>query len=424
MTGTWKQIASIPSLLGTLNLDPYKMIKGNLRDGTGIHFSLDWWISDDVLQRKFPLLFDLEKNKACFVSARLHSGQLIIGFNWGWHRAISAVNEQQQFAELLILLSGSAITAGADLWATQIGGSGFFSVGSVKKCIVEATCAVPEEVYDWCNWVPRKVSIVAWLAFLDRLPTVEALARRNIFVDTPFCRLCDNNVESVEHLFTGCPIAMEVWQAVFSWCQVPNVFIFHVWNLLRYHKIAKTSARAKKAFYAVVVTTFWSLWKARNDLIHNQTAVVVRNIFEEVIQSDLLSPDFHQSDIHQIFCINGESTDELIQRYVKLYWEMVRLKITKTNEEWVNKLANVLPGDSWRTFLSDLKKIYFNLNLSVFIEKIKERELELQKNSNAETDEAKCKSEEIVREVEEQVKEISAIKVETKAEAICNQGRR
>ena len=115
--------------------------------------------------------------------------------------------------------------------------------------------------------------------------------------------------------------------------------------------------------------------------------------------------------------IDGESIEELIKRYIELYWEMVRLKITKTNEEWVNKLENALPGDEWRTYLSDWKKRYLEVTLSMFIEKIKERELELQKNSNVEIDEAKFKSEENVREEEEQVKEISAIKVEKKAES-------
>ncbi|XP_022007527.1 receptor-like kinase TMK3 [Helianthus annuus] len=112
--------------------------------------------------------------------------------------------------------------------------------------------------------------------------------------------------------------------------------------------------------------------------------------------------------------IDGESIKELIERYVELYWIMVSLKITKTNEEWVNKLENALPGDEWRTFLKDLRKIYLEVSLSEFIEKIKERELEIQKIRN----EAKLKSEENVREVEEQVKEISAIKVEKKAEDV------
>ncbi|XP_035840169.1 zinc finger MYM-type protein 1-like [Helianthus annuus] len=140
-------------------------------------------------------------------------------------------------------------------------------------------------------------------------------------------------------------------------------------------------------------------------------------IVYRVIRSDLSSPDFHQSDIHQIFiCIDGESIEELIKRYIELYWEMVRLKIIKTNEELVNKLANALPDDRWSTYMLDLRKIYLDVNLSLFIEKIKEREREFQKIRNEATDEAKLKSEAIVQEVEEQVKEISAIKVEKKAE--------
>ncbi|KAJ0604903.1 hypothetical protein HanHA300_Chr02g0056961 [Helianthus annuus] len=57
--------------------------------------------------------------------------------------------------------------------------------------------------------------------------------------------------------------------------------------------------------------------------------------------------------------INGESIEELIKRYIELYWEMVRLKITKTNEEWVNKLANVLPGDMWKTYLLKNENLNF-----------------------------------------------------------------
>ncbi|XP_022003959.1 WEB family protein At5g16730, chloroplastic-like [Helianthus annuus] len=117
-------------------------------------------------------------------------------------------------------------------------------------------------------------------------------------------------------------------------------------------------------------------------------------------------------------CIDGESIEELIERYVELYWIMVSLKITKTKEEWVNKLENALPGDEWRMYLSDWKTRYLEVSLGEFIDKIKERELELQKIRSEATDEAKCKSDENVREVEEQVKEISAIKLEKKAEDV------
>ncbi|MFS7986278.1 hypothetical protein Hanom_Chr11g01008421 [Helianthus anomalus] len=129
--------------------------------------------------------------------------------------------------------------------------------------------------------------------------------------------------------------------------------------------------------------------------------------------------------------IKGESIEELIERYVNLYLEMRRLNINQMDETWVEKLANALPRDVWGTYLLAWKKSgeYYSFNLSSFVEKIQAQELEFQKISKLNsdsgekilevaTDEVKDKSEENVQEVEEQVKEISAIKIEKKAEAV------
>ncbi|XP_022003009.1 uncharacterized protein LOC110900426 [Helianthus annuus] len=237
----WKQIASVPSLLP---IGSDKAIKANLRNGSTIFFWYDWWLSDDVLHKKFPLLFALEKNKACLVSDRLPSSSQHSNFN--------------------------------------VGSSNEFSVKNVKKCVFEATNVIPASSFEWCNWVPKKVVVVAWRAFLDLLPTVDALSRRNIHVGPQLCSICETNMESVDHLFTGCPIFMEVWQLVFSWCQVPPFFVFHVRDLLCLHLTAKSGTRAKKAFYGVILTAFWSIWKARNDHIFNQKKVSVRRIMEEI----------------------------------------------------------------------------------------------------------------------------------------------
>ncbi|KAM0034541.1 hypothetical protein Hdeb2414_s0016g00499121 [Helianthus debilis subsp. tardiflorus] len=128
--------------------------------------------------------------------------------------------------------------------------------------------------------------------------------------------------------------------------------------------------------------------------------------------------------------IRGESTKELIERYCQLYVEMIRLSITKRDDEWVDKLANALPRDEWGTYLLVWKNSleYLGFNLGTFIQKIEAEEIELQKirklksdsgdkNHKAATTEEKVKSEENVHVVEKQVDEISAIKVEKKAEA-------
>ncbi|KAF5821543.1 hypothetical protein HanXRQr2_Chr01g0015241 [Helianthus annuus] len=79
--------------------------------------------------------------------------------------------------------------------------------------------------------------------------------------------------------------------------------------------------------------------------------------------------------------IKGETTKQLIERYCHLVVEMQTLEITKTNEEWVDKLADALPYDEWGTYLLVLKNNseYAGINLSSFIEKIEAHELELTK---------------------------------------------
>ncbi|XP_035834205.1 uncharacterized protein LOC118482698 [Helianthus annuus] len=48
--------------------------------------------------------------------------------------------------------------------------------------------------------------------------------------------------------------------------------------------------------------------------------------------------------------IKGESTKQLIERYCHLVVEMRRLKIEKTNEEWIDKLCDALPYEEWGTW--------------------------------------------------------------------------
>ncbi|XP_021985611.1 uncharacterized protein LOC110881756 [Helianthus annuus] len=79
--------------------------------------------------------------------------------------------------------------------------------------------------------------------------------------------------------------------------------------------------------------------------------------------------------------IKGETTKQLIERYCHILVEMKRLEITKTNEEWIDKMCDALPYDEWGTYLMMLKNNsdFVNLNLSSFIEKIEAHELELLK---------------------------------------------
>ncbi|KAJ0625067.1 putative reverse transcriptase zinc-binding domain-containing protein [Helianthus annuus] len=66
----------------------------------------------------------------------------------------------------------------------------------------------------WCRWIPKKCNIFAWRAELDRIPTVEALRKRNIDVVFEGCVFVDALTELQTIFFSGCLVSAVVWQWV------------------------------------------------------------------------------------------------------------------------------------------------------------------------------------------------------------------
>ncbi|WVZ90178.1 hypothetical protein U9M48_036505 [Paspalum notatum var. saurae] len=67
----------------------------------------------------------------------------------------------------------------------------------------------------WKARVPPRVRFFAWLALQDRCWTAERRQRHGL-QETDDCALCDQAVESMEHLMTKCPFVKEVWFMVFN----------------------------------------------------------------------------------------------------------------------------------------------------------------------------------------------------------------
>ena len=66
-----------------------------------------------------------------------------------------------------------------------------------------------------------KANALVCRAELGRLPTRDALVRRNIQLHTVECLLCNIAEESVLHNFTSCYFAISLWQLISQWCKIP-----------------------------------------------------------------------------------------------------------------------------------------------------------------------------------------------------------
>jgi len=67
--------------------------------------------------------------------------------------------------------------------------------------------------YKWIwniNTMP-KIKVFLWQLYHNALPIRRTLLRRGCNID-PLCPLCEDEVESIDHLFKGCSATPRVWE--------------------------------------------------------------------------------------------------------------------------------------------------------------------------------------------------------------------
>ncbi|XP_022020207.1 uncharacterized protein LOC110920297 [Helianthus annuus] len=137
-------------------------------------------------------------------------------------------------------------------------------------------------VMDWCRWTPAKCNIHVWRMEMDRIPTRDALRKRNIIIEDSLCPLCRSEEENTEHIFTSCFIASTVWNGINSWCKIPSILAFSTRDLLDFHTVLSGSERKKEAVQGIIIISCWCLWRARNNVGFSNSPIKIENILSEV----------------------------------------------------------------------------------------------------------------------------------------------
>jgi hypothetical protein len=112
----------------------------------------------------------------------------------------------------------------------------------------------------WALRLPSKLKIFAYLADIDRLSTRANLFYKNC-APSAVCAACPA-IETGRHIFFDCPPAAAFWR-----CLRVNVPTdeFSIWDL------PPPIRTAIDAWRSAVAALLWSLWKARNDRVFNDT---------------------------------------------------------------------------------------------------------------------------------------------------------
>ncbi|XP_026437105.1 uncharacterized protein LOC113335200 [Papaver somniferum] len=97
------------------------------------------------------------------------------------------------------------------------------------------------------------------------VPTLSMLSRRGMIV-VNLCGFCDNNEESVEHLFLHCPFIWKIWehflqQLGFAWMH-PTTIIDFLWKW----KLKISTKPLVFLRYCLPFALWWVVWLERNDI--------------------------------------------------------------------------------------------------------------------------------------------------------------
>ncbi|KAK2664738.1 hypothetical protein Ddye_003312 [Dipteronia dyeriana] len=125
----------------------------------------------------------------------------------------SHVGFRVRFPDLYSRIDSVVISPVTDslVWAHY----GQVSCKSAYSCMIRDSPQVPWWRDVWCRFIHPSRSALTWHFLLNRLPTEDRLCRVGFHLDSR-CSVCGVSSESSDHLFIRCPLAVTLWEEVFS----------------------------------------------------------------------------------------------------------------------------------------------------------------------------------------------------------------
>jgi hypothetical protein len=121
----------------------------------------------------------------------------------------------------------------------------------------------------WHNDALSKVHVFGWRLLLDRLPPKAALQHRGILIESQdlICMFCENAIEDCAHLFFSCPTSGRIWQEISKWLGKSITASGEGWSHFQLFGNLLTTHKYKRVSHLIWMTTTWSIWKLRNNMI-------------------------------------------------------------------------------------------------------------------------------------------------------------
>lgn len=143
-----------------------------------------------------------------------------------------------------------------------------YTARSAYRMFFQGATRFAEAQQIWHAWAPLKVKFFTWLAVRKRIWTGDRRHRHGLQDSVTACPLCDQEPETVDHLFITCPYTRTLWHTVIRMLgddatNLSATELLDWWlQLRRGHNRNK-----QRGIDSVVMLVTWCTWKERNNII-------------------------------------------------------------------------------------------------------------------------------------------------------------
>lgn len=229
-----------------------------LHDGSQVRFWEDRWLGNQSLDKKYPSLYNLVRNKNEVVAKVVGRVPLNVSFR----RAIVGDN-LHAWHEIVANVVDLSLKGQKDVFFWEANKNGTFTVNSMYKKLMYGN-VIPRKSFIWKLRLPLKIKIFLWYLKEGVILTKDNLAKRR-WKGSLRCCFCRSN-ETIQHLFFDCPMIRYIWSAVH--------FTFGIRPLLNMSHLLGSwlngvNPRLKYRVFVGIAALCWAVWLSRNDVVFN-----------------------------------------------------------------------------------------------------------------------------------------------------------
>ncbi|GKB95960.1 RNA-directed DNA polymerase, eukaryota [Tanacetum coccineum] len=172
----------------------------------------------------------------------------------------------------------------SDRWSWQLDSTGIFSMKSVREFIDDSLLPRSAARTRWVKHIPIKINIFAWRVSLDKLSMRLNLSLRGLDISSIICPLCSIYRESTSHLLFSCLLARQLMCKVVRWWDLEYQDLLSYEDWLCWLNNLRISKRFKDMFEWVCYTTWWVIWKHRNQVLFGNNLPRLDLLFDETVR--------------------------------------------------------------------------------------------------------------------------------------------